>query len=222
MKNSLADIYLRLQMMVGIMVMNMDYQIQKKDAESELANFRNAVSNMNNEINPYHILFYKKLDYVIPVACQSIVVPVVDFQGNLLNDILNGNTVDNVLQLCVFPFKNESVVLLFMDEKTAQSKYMEFAKQFSELNENDKLTTINFLLSERQEYLFLHKDVVENSNLQSTLKNMFDKSDLYTMPDNPTAFERESFLKEEFSMCKAFKMENILLQKYAVNHKGSR
>jgi len=158
MKNSLADVYLRIQMVANLISMDMDHQLQEKDIQSEIKNFKTAVSNIHSENNPYHILFFKKLDYVVPVACQSIVVPVVDFEGNLLNDILNGNTVDNVLQLCIFPFEKESVVLLFMDKISFRNKYNNFANQIANLNERNKLSTINYLLTERQDFLFFTQE----------------------------------------------------------------
>ena len=156
--NDENNLYLRIQMVANLISMDMDHQLQEKDIQSEIKNFKTAVSNIHSENNPYHILFFKELDYVVPVACQSIVVPVVDFEGNLLNDILNGNTVDNVLQLCIFPFEKESVVLLFMDKISFRNKYNNFANQFANLNERNKLSTINYLLTERQDFLFFTQE----------------------------------------------------------------
>ena len=111
----------------------------------------------------YYLAYYKKLNYVVPIAFQSSVAIVADLNGGIINDIYRDDPNYSIkdIQICVFPFEENSIVMIFF--KNEEKRYRQFFKQFNKLSENDKLSVINFILFSYSEDVFIYKDI--NTNL---------------------------------------------------------
>lgn len=94
----------------------------------------------------FYLFYYRLLDYVAPIAIQSPVAVIVDFDGTSVNDIYNKNPqyLMSDLHICVFPLKEHTAVLLFV--KNSDKRYRRFRKQFNKLDENSKLGVINYII----------------------------------------------------------------------------
>jgi len=111
--------------------------------------------------NEYYTFFYQKLDYVVPIATQTIITLPIDFDGHIINDIYNYSPAYKMqsIHVCIFPFQAESIVLMFIDAKHTRLK--SFYRKFSKLTLDDQLSTINFMLFAYSEDYFISRNIDE-------------------------------------------------------------
>lgn len=109
----------------------------------------------------YFVFFYRKLDYVVPLAAQTTITLPVDFEGKVINDIFNYSSDYKIqsIHVCVFPLQTESVILMFIDSKYTRLK--SFYRYFKKLTLDDQLATINFMLFVYSEDIFISKHIDE-------------------------------------------------------------
>lgn len=133
----------------------------------------------------YHIIYFNKLPYVVPLAIQSAITIIHDFDGNVINNVDSDDSRYKLweLHVCIFPLNDSSAVLLFIDEK-AQKRYDGFIQDFNSLSDNDKLSLIAYLSILYSEEIYFHPsiiDVIMNSKvLMHAVKNDTDQLILET------------------------------------------
>lgn len=111
--------------------------------------------------NEYYLFYYEKLDYVVPIAFQGQVALIVDLLGIFINRVYNKSPDYKIqtLNICVFPLKNSSVIMLFIDKN--DKRYRPFYKQFKSLSTSQKLAAVNFMIFRYSEDVYLSKSVNE-------------------------------------------------------------
>jgi hypothetical protein len=118
----------------------------------------------------YHLFFYEKLNYVVPIAFQHQLTLAVDVEGNVVNNLYNHDTKYKMqhLHLAVFPLEETSVVMMFIDKNNA--RYRQFIRQFIRLPLEDKLALVNYMIFLYSEDFFLSpslgEDVVNDEDLK--------------------------------------------------------
>lgn len=113
-----------------------DYDFEKKRALKIIQ--RNLKSG-------YHLMYWKKLPYVISLSIQSAVAIYKGISGRIINDLFDFSAdirIEN-LHIGAFPLDNESIVYAFYHKD--DRKYVQFEREFSRLGEVDKLKYIVFL-----------------------------------------------------------------------------
>ncbi len=105
----------------------------------------------------YYMFFYKKLDYVVPIAFQGAISLISGFDGEIINNIYNFDSSYQLkdLHISVFPLKNETVIFAFIDSR--DKVYRNFYKRFCKLPLDDQLATINYILFSNSEDVFISK-----------------------------------------------------------------
>lgn len=165
----------------------------------------------------YFIILFKELNYVVPVAFQSNIALICDLENNIINDIYNESMKYKIedIQICIFPLKQKSIVLVFMDSKN--KGYRKFYKQFKKLNEKEQLDIINYIVFAYSEDIFFSKnignEITENENLIKLSKKT---SDLLLFNEDM----KENALRKQFSFDEKDKIPNILLPEYKIIVKG--
>lgn len=177
---------------------------------------RIAIKNWENE---YYIIFFKKLDYVVPIAYQNNLALVCDIEGNIINDIYNTDEKYKIqdVQLCIFPLKDSSIILLFMDSNNR--RYRKFNKQFQKLNNEEKLELLNYIIFKYSEDVFLSKKVEKTMTSSEELKRVIrSTSDMtcstYNLLEETINYDKA--LKEEFNLNKKKDIPNFLSKKFAL------
>lgn len=117
----------------------------------------------------YHVIYFNRLPYVVPLAFQAALTVIYDFDRNIINNIESDDSRYKFweLHVCVFPLNDSSVVLLFIDEK-AKIRYESFIRAFESLSDNDKLSLIAYLILLYSEDVFFHPliiDVIKESEV---------------------------------------------------------
>ncbi len=110
--------------------------------------------------NEFYLFYYEKLNYVVPIAFQGQIALILDLQGNVINNNVYSTSPDykvQTLNICVFPLKNSSIIMLFIDKH--DKRYRSFYKQFKSLPIAKKLAAINFMIFRYSEDVYLSKQV---------------------------------------------------------------
>ncbi len=229
MKNNLKNISKRLmeKEMYDIICERMrageEWSRAKKDvSDLDLNEFKEAYARAKKRsLKPfsgdYHIGYYEKLPYVVPVAFQGTIALVFDLEGNVINNVYKQDPKYKVMNmsLCIFPLKNASVVMIFVAK--GNDRYRRFFKQLKKLNGVDEqLNVINDIL-----FLYAEDYFLSPSLPQDVLKELVDLSaktqELLTLappsPEGPLEAVKERFDFREISSA-----PNLLSTQYALNN----
>ena len=114
----------------------------------------------------YYMFYYRKLDYVTPIAIQAPITVSIDLEGNIVNDVFNLRPGFHPydLHLCVLPLESETAIILFVE--SGDVRYRKFRKQFGKLDEESKLGLINYLIFLYTEDYFMAKEIHNKIDLQ--------------------------------------------------------
>lgn len=142
-------------------------RVSKLDLESYTKEYERAKKVTDFRKGPgYYMFYYRKLDYVAPIAIQAPIVVSIDLEGNIVNDVFNmgSDFHPTDLHLSVLPLKEATAVILFTED--GDKKYRRFRKQFRKLDEDSKLGLINYLIFLYTEDYFMAKDIRNKIDLQ--------------------------------------------------------
>lgn len=165
-----------------------------------------------NWAGEYNVFYYEKLNYVVPIAFQSPIALVVDLDGQIVNDIYYGNPKYKLedLHICVFPLKESSVVIMFVD--SVHKRYRNFYRKFRKLSQQEKLSIINYIIFLYSEDIFFSKeipaDILQNEELISV-----SKQSSMAISDNPFISAIENS-KDIYDLSKHSTIPNLLSDKY--------
>lgn len=146
-------------------------KIKHMDLNEDIKEFERAkrLSKKSNN-NEYEIIWYTKLDYVIPVAYQGTIALISDLNGDIINNIYISDPKYRIasIHVCLFPLKTSSVILLFFDKR--DKRYRSFKKQFLQQTDIEKLEIINYMLFLYTEDYFISKltseEIINDNMLQ--------------------------------------------------------
>lgn len=116
----------------------------------ELAKMRS----LEMDSGKYHLYYFTKVDYVVPIAFQSGIVCLFDFESKIINDIYNFSSLIWELHVCIFPLDGSSIVMIFVDN-AGMRRYTDFFRKFKKLSEIDKLALINYMIFLYSEDMYL-------------------------------------------------------------------
>lgn len=160
----------------------------------------------------FRLIYYEKLPYKVPLAFQDCINVVSDFKGNLINNPYSESLYQQVLFVCIFPLKKETIDLMFIDNE--KRRYSTFIKQFNKLKKEDKLKSVLFMMFAYSENIFISK------NIQSDLKKDYKVkqiSKFLTLNVDAPVGVAINEASSQFNLSKAFELENYLAERYALS-----
>ena len=193
----------------------MQLEMHKRD-EKELIKKIDYI--LNNE-ESYNLIFWKILEYKIPIACQTSIVIYGDLKGNLVNDVYDySDDLDmEELYLAVFPLKEKSVIILFYPEYN--TKIDKFAEQFNRKSEAEKLIIINFMLFLYSEDFYMapqiDRNILKNNRCRS-LKSNFMNIEVIVENNNFTEVEEDKRTNLEMLKKLKPKIPCLLFERYRI------
>lgn len=165
--------------------------------------------------NEYYLFHHQILDYVVPIAAQTTVALLTDFEGNVINDIYNLSSTYKIqsIHICVFPLETTSVIMMFVD--STYKRCRPFYKQFKKLTSQDKLAAINFILFNYCEDVFINKNVDEEVLKHEGLINISQQTfDVITTVED--VLDAKEIGKEGADLSKINDVPNLLSEKFKV------
>ena len=147
----------------GLELKEMDF----KEFEEEVAFHKNIAD--NNLTGGYQIICHEILQYRVPIAMQSAIAMLKDYNGNKINDVFDFRPTTRMqyLHICIFPLEKESVILAFYHKR--DKLYRSLRHQLNSISTDKKLKYINYLVFKYTENYFISKtiksEVETNDNL---------------------------------------------------------
>lgn len=183
------------------------------DLNEYLRDFKRAQKVLEKDWkNEYYLFFYEKLNYVVPLAFQGEVALHFDLSGNLINNVYNTSKkyVIQTIHISVFPFKDSSVVMLFVDKNN--KRYRTFYQQFKKLGSKEKLAAINFIIFSYTEDVFMSKGVHDISLKNKNLRKIAGLTSIQAGSD----IGDSKALRNSFNISKMNTIPNFLLQEFEI------
>ena len=184
-------------------------EVFKMDLREHERNYKKAYKTIikDNE-NRYLLLFHKVLEYSTKIAFQNQTALFTGFGNKIINNRYNYNKNYQIqpIHICVFPINNKTYIYMFIDRE--HTRYREFNKTFSRLEEEDQLSVINFILLSLSEEIFISpviKDLVENDDCLKEIAGMTGVR-IENANSNPYDFDRS-----DFSLDRREEITNLLL-----------
>lgn len=198
--------------------LNVDYIMQLMEAEyldyeEYYDGYKKAKRNLEKDWSDYFLIYYKKLDYTVPIAFQDKIALINSFDNEIINNIYNfePNYHAKDLHICVFPLESSTAIIMFVHNKDA-SRYRKFYKEFRKMNEEEKLEIINFLIIAYSENFFLSPylphDILDNKELNDVAKL---SSNAVIGTNDTDNVKPMKLLAEKYSYAKAKAIPNFLL-----------
>lgn len=173
--------------------------------------FNTAKKNIYSPKNWLRIISYDKLNYTVPIAFQGMIALVTGVNGEIINDNYNYESSYKVeyLHMAIFPLKQSTVIILFLDDK--YTRYGKFERFLSESTQEKRLEIINRIVFLYAEDYYLSKKLDDDiiKSLQEPAKILQD-----TITTNPKK-SRENAVKD-YDLRKDICIPNILLKEYSV------
>lgn len=164
----------------------MQIEVSKLDYDECLREINYSKNILSKDLKSgFKLLFWKKLNYKIPIATQNSIFLLGDLEGKRLNNKFDFSP-KNILQgleIAVFPLKQESVIILFAKtEHTLLTK--RFLKQLKRKSEDEILEIINFIIFKYTEDYYLNPDTANFINEIPEIKMIAT-----SVPEMPESFD---------------------------------
>ncbi len=192
-------------------------QISEYDLRCYQRNYSKAKKlSQKTQNDGYYLIYYKLLDYVTPIAMQSPIVLATDLEGNTVNYVLNDdpNYSPSDLHLCVFPMKEKTAIILFIDN--GANCYRRFYKQFRKLSEDEQLGVISYMIFLYTEDYFLAKELQEKVDLLQFQDVTRLTPNIYSNVRAPQ--NKYVLLNEQFALLKWKNFPNLLSEQYKLSN----
>lgn len=189
--------------------------LDERDFWWDFVRVREMINLSDEKKSKFKLFYWRKLDYIIPIAFQGLVTLYGDLDGNMVTDIYNTaeDLIVKHMHICMFPLETSSVVFAFYHED--DKEYDNFANQFAKLDDNEKLTVISYIVYEYCEDMFFAKKFPHRTWIINKLKETFiDSSDIWAINKEHAEYQKKSKLNKLKNRDKNFPC--ILFEKYAV------
>lgn len=179
------------------------------------------INNINKQINfnkneEFIMIYSKILNHKVPIAFQDVIKIEFDFQNNIINNLhsLNDNCKYSFLNLCIFPLKEQTLILFFMNKKDVILN--RFKKDFQKKTEKEKLNFIIYFIFHYNDTFLFNHNFLQNEKLNEQIKTMINKNMDRTNFDWYCRYKGGNPELIKYSLKKVTKMPNIFDEKYAI------
>ena len=184
-------------------------EVIELDLKDDMRGFRYAKKALKRSWgDEYYLFFYKKLDYVVPIAFQGKLNLLVGLNDEQINDVYNKSEKYKIqpLHAAIFPLENSSVIMLFIEKDG--NRYRPFYKAFGKLSLNDQLAAINYMIFCLSEDVYLNKCLDDDYFKNDEFKRVAGQTSML-FPEG-TADSYANTVKEDFSFSSMVKIKNFL------------
>lgn len=176
---------------------------------------KEMLSSSDEQKSKYKMFYWKKLDYIIPIAFQGIVTLYGDLEGNIVTDIYNTSEdiIIKHMHVCMFPLERSSVLFAFYHED--DKEYDNFAEQFRQLNEEEKLSVLCYIVYGYCEDMLFAKKFPHRTWIINKVKETFQETtEIWAFDEEHAEYQKKLKMQQLKNRDKDFPC--ILLKKFAV------
>lgn len=194
------------------------YEPWKIDKKYHTREVQRIYNNINKGDYIFKIGYFKKLSYTIPIVFQGTFVIYFDLHDRLLNNPLCSK-IDGLdyIYICLYPFQDSSIVLVFY--KKNNTKYNMFFRELNELELEEQLSILNFLIFLYSEDIFISKNIDNNIFQDMNLLNVaFIQPITETTKSNTKTMQkaRLAAFKRGFTIKNHNKCANLLNKDFSI------
>jgi len=195
-----------------------DYHIRgtELDLEEYTNDYRKAKSaNIKKNLNSFEIIYFNKLNYVIPFAFQSGLNLMYDFNGNIINNIYNMSSHCHLkeIHVCALPFKDFSIIMMFIDASI--KRYINFYKQLLTFPQDTQLAIINYIIFLYSEDFYMSPNVSKKILEDKEFKRVVGQL-TFAISDSPIQSSAIVAAKSTFDLNHWDHIPNLLDKTYAI------
>ena len=187
-------------------------ELDLKEYEENFEKAKRALK--KDDESAYYVCYYKKLNYVVPIAFQCSLALVFDLEGNIINDVYNHDKDYKIrnINICILPMETESVIIMFIEN--GEKRYRNFYKQFNRLPLDEQLATLTFIMFAYSEDMYFSESIKEEILNNEVLCNAGKTSqDIFaTTP----FFDALEVIKSPYDLNKRHEIPNLLSEKFKV------
>lgn len=198
---------------LGYVIGSAKNNVNKIDLKEYEYSYRKAKNALEKKCSTdYYICYYEKLNYVVPIAFQSSLALIVDFDNNIINDIYSSSTKYRIqnIHINILPLKSETVIIMFIEN--GDKRYRKFYQQFQKLSSEDKLAALTLIMFMYSEDMYFSKSIENKVRKSKQLCNI-GKIGQDFISSSPY-FNPLEELKKSFSLNKRHDIPNLLSEKY--------
>ena len=192
-------------------ILNAQINARARDIEECYEIFDKAKAYSTSHTSWLRIISYDKLDYTVPIAFQGMVALITGVNGETINNNFNYNKNYRIeyLHIAIFPLKDATAVILFLD--SSNTRYKQFEKFMKESPLEKRLEIVNRILMLYTEDYFLSKHLNEDiiKSLEDSAKTLQD-----TITFNPKKSMKDAV--KDYDLRRDFCIPNLLIKEYAV------
>lgn len=196
------------------MMLDAQIKARKRDVQKCYEIYNISKSFLTTSGSWIRVVSYDKLSYTCPIAFQGMVSLVTGVDGEIINDSFNHkhNYKIEYLHIAIFPLKEATAVILFIDSKS--TRYAQFENHIANMTQEQRLEIINRIIFLYTEDYYLSKQLDEDTirilqkpakllqdsvttNQKRSLKNAVKDYDLRRDICLPNLFSKEYSLKTE-------------------------
>ncbi len=151
--------------------------VAQRDFEDYKKDLNYAKKSLEKDINDgFYLGFYKKVDYIIPIASQTEAVLISDLGNNLVNNIYNSSKSYHLQpsHICLFPLDGYSVIFMFVKE--GHTRLRNFFKTLNQLPDEEQLHIISYLVFLYSEDVYISKNIEKIIKSYTSVKNVVNTS----------------------------------------------
>ncbi len=193
------------------------FQTWSLDKKDHARRVQKIYKSIEQNKNLFELGYYKKLPYVIPIVFQGTFAMYFDLKDRKINNPFTSK-IDGLsnVYFCLYPFQDSSIIVVFHENN---EKYKIFFEEFNNLDLDEQLSIINFLIFAYSEDIFISKNIdqsiLNDINMQKTAFvqpiSITKKSDAKNMQK-----ARLDAFKKEYRIINHRQCPNLLSQRFSI------
>jgi hypothetical protein len=194
--------------------------LDERDFWWDFVRIKEMLSSSEETKSKYKLFFWKKMDYIIPIAFQGMVALYGDLEGNLVTDTYNmsEDIIVKHMHICMFPLETSSVVFAFYHEN--DTEYDNFAEQFGKLEEEEQLGVLSYIVYGYCEDMLFAKKFPHRTWIINKVKDTFmETEEIWAFDKEHAEYQKRLKMKRLKNRDKEFPC--ILAKKFAVKKENS-
>lgn len=144
-------------------MLNAQIDARKRDIQECYEIYNISKSYLTTSESWIRVVSYDKLNYTCPIAFQGMIPLITGVDGEVINDIFNHkhNYKIEYQHIAIFPLKNATAVILFVDSKNTRSR--QFESRIGSMTQEQRLEIINRIVFLYTEDYYLSKQLDEGT-----------------------------------------------------------
>ncbi len=170
-----------------------------------------------NKGDGYRVLLDIGLQYTVPLAFQGQITLAADFEGNLINDVLNYSDEYRIepLYVCIFPFQCSSRVLVFCRD-ASYARYSKFHRRLRALCQGDALQAVLKMIVGYSEEVYFSPLLPESIFVDKGFAELSRLSNMRLASEGEVGARQRKRLCSEYALDSMPKLPKLLHREYSM------